>query len=147
MTYRPGGVITIAIFSILIAALALVGAIVIWAILIPLEYQTWIGLITTDSYLVSLGQPPIIFYSDPSYLISTYTIYGVVALIFAGIYLVTGAGLLTMKKWGYYLGLIMGILSIIGGVIGLLFIIGIIPLIFGIVVVVYLAGDVKHEFE
>ena len=55
--------------------------------------------------------------------------------------------MLYIKKWGYYLALIIGALNIVGGVLSLLSLVGVINLVFGIIIVVYLLGDVKYEFE
>ncbi|MFB0559910.1 MAG: hypothetical protein ACETWM_01575 [Candidatus Lokiarchaeia archaeon] len=83
--------------------------------------------------------------------------------------LITGIGLLSMKKWGYNLALITGTLGTLGGIlivtiefpnisdgifelavqsIPLIDIVGISNLILGVAIIIYLLlTDVKHEFE
>jgi hypothetical protein len=84
-----------------------------------------------------------------SALPTAYTGVGA-AVIIAALFFITDVGLLRMKSWGRILALILGILSIIGGAIGLIAIgsyLGIIPLIFGIIAVAYLFSGVKNDFE
>lgn len=57
-----------------------------------------------------------------------------VALIVAAVWLIAAFGLFFMKKWGYYLAIILGILSFFT--------------LISLVIVIYLvASDVKYEFE
>ena len=157
--YRPGGVIALAIFFIIIAALGILGAVVIWAIWIPAEYQDFYWWIFGNIWLMSLGYPPIIvvgFASPMSEILQTIgflNIFGVIVVIFSGLYITSGIGLLSMKNWGRILAIILGIISIITGIFLFLiiflfgFLIGILFLALGIATVVYLAGDVKYEFQ
>jgi hypothetical protein len=153
--YRPNGVLAIAIILIIFAVLGLIGAITFELIFVAAEYQN-ASLIAMVNFMLSLyfGVPlmhALIVNSITLYFAQSNIIYmhvgAVVVIIFSVVYIITAIGLLGMKNWGRYLALIIGILSIIEGVIGLLVLIGIIPLIFGIIVVVYLNGDVKYEFE
>lgn len=157
--YRPGGVIALAIFFIIIAALGILGAIVIWAIWIPAEYQDFYWWVFGNIWLMSLGYPPIIvvgFASPMSEIlrnIDYLNIFGVIVVIFSGLYITSGIGLLSMKNWARILAIILGILSIITGIFLFIiiaifgFLIGILFLALGLATVVYLAGDVKYEFQ
>jgi uncharacterized membrane protein (DUF2068 family) len=155
MSYRPGGVVAIAVFFIIFAVVGFAAVIFLEFVMVASMAQAasistignlilgiYIGLPPSSAVLFALTQSA---WSAPSY--GLYHIAAAILIIGSVIYLLSAVGLLMMKKWGYYLALIIGIFTIIGGIIGLLAIIGIIPLIFGIIVVVYLAGDVKHEFE
>jgi uncharacterized membrane protein (DUF2068 family) len=156
MSYRPGGVIAIAIFFIIFGALGVIAAI---GYLISIEMNitsstyTSLGILlylsstsgyTTHPFLLGTAlNAPLSWQS----VLNTAYITIPVGVVFAALFVITAVGLLRMKNWGRILALIFGILMIIGGAIGLLVIVGIIPLVFGIVVVAYLMGSVKDEFE
>lgn len=152
--YRPRGVIALAITFIVLAILEIIGGILYETSVIATEYQL-ADFTLYSAFMIYLQSPtppgwwlgPLLSVFDYLSLINILHIVVAIILIFSVLLFVSGIGLLYMKKWGYNIALIIGILSIIGGIFGLLVLIGIIPLIFGIIVVVYLMGDVKYEFE
>jgi len=167
--YRPAGVIALAIILMNIAFLSILGGILIFTSVLPplFEHQASLtySLATFFIFPISVlfyGLGPLVvaatvggLYETPS-LIFVYSLVAWIILIFGVLSILTSIGLICMKSWGRYLGLVLGISAIIMSVafFGVMFLgllIGIpftlIFLIFGIITVVYLAGDVKHEFQ
>ncbi len=148
--YRPSGVTAIAIYFMIIAGLG-----IIVGILGETYYITNYINSTYSDLIFGMSLPYVPSFSSESGIYFIYfavinaindlssVIYlhlvVVVILFGSGLHLIGSAGLLRMKKWGYYLAIIIGILNIFT-----LFIIGI---IIGILILVYLLRDVKYEFE
>ena len=156
--YRPGGITALAIIFLILAILGILGAIAIEVFIVANYYYTMnLNLVLTLDLLRNPSIPHhfAMYYlytslmsmmSDLSYVNMLHV--GTIAILASSVlYIAAGFGLLYMKKWGYYLALIIGILNIVGGVVSLLSLVGIINLVFGIIIVVYLLGDVKYEFE
>ncbi|MFB0563536.1 MAG: hypothetical protein ACETWM_20235 [Candidatus Lokiarchaeia archaeon] len=149
-SYRPGGVTAIAILFMIIAGLGIIAG-----ILGEIYYVTdYTNSIYSDlSFGISLLYIPSFSSESGIYFVylvvinaindlsSVIYLHLVVLgiLIVSGLHLFASVGLLRMKKWGYYLALIIGILYI--------FSLGIIGIIMGILILVYLLRDVKYEFE
>jgi hypothetical protein len=161
MSYRPGGVLALAILFIIFGVLGVVGAIgylivatsaMSGAIAVTLAL-VYLAQMSAQSSGIPLQPSGFSFFltfgpmSTAQYNLSASYFALVLGVIFAALFILTAVGLLRMKNWGRILALIFGILCIIGGAIGLLAIVGIIPLAFGIIVVAYLMGSVKDEFE
>jgi hypothetical protein len=153
--YRPGGITVIAVFYIIFAVLGVFAIIVIEGVLVPMYQST-----VSQNYVLDLLMfavypfPPIPIEFLLSFILVSYfsamsslsfLVYfhvGVLVILTASVlYFISSVGLLIMKKWGYYLALILAILNIVCGIFTL------VNLIIGIVLTVYLAGDVKYEFE
>lgn len=150
--YRPRGITALAIILIMLAVLGFITGIVIGIEILKSYHNSMyinilFALLAFHTPSMLLG-PSFLYYLSFAY-INQSNINGLwfrfsAVLIYSGIYLISSVGLLYMKKWGYYLTLIIGILNITGGLFTLL--LGIIPLIFGIAIVLYLLSDIKYEF-
>lgn len=86
-------------------------------------------------------------------LVNLYSLALWVVPIFGVMSVPASIGLFFMKIWGRYLGIILGIVSIILAVTLFLFgpyrfslLLTMIFLVFGVVLIVYLFGDLKYEF-
>lgn len=150
--YRPGGVITITIFFIIIAALEIIGG-VIYVFLALSVNSRILSIIFAGIIYGMLGYSPLtLIFSIIEELSYTngYFLVGLVLLISSGLYLFSSIGLILMKRWGRYLALIVGILTVVDGVFAFLYIspiIGFLFVIFGLIVLFYLVTDVKYSFE
>ncbi len=149
--YRPRGVIALAIIFIILAACGIITA--VWIeILFVVDYNSlYRDLFFMLNLIYSPSIPPplaIAFILLGNLANSTFDILFrasslqwlvVSLLLFFGIFIIDGIGLLKMKKWGYYLALVLGILFIITFTI---------LIILGIAILVYLlVSDVKYEFK
>jgi hypothetical protein len=157
MTYRPRGVIALALIFLIIAA----AGIIIGIHLLVVEVPGFQNQIQNDLFFALIGtiSPTLLGPSSTAIILlflldvpaslssmSSYFYSAVLALIFSGMYFFSGVGLLYMKKWAYYLALFIGVCDIIGGIFLLIFIVGILFIAVGIVILVYLLLDVKDEF-
>ncbi|WXG42262.1 MAG: hypothetical protein WED07_16100 [Candidatus Freyarchaeum deiterrae] len=168
---RPMGITALAIIFLILATLGIIAGILVAAVVVP----TFQNTLQNDflSIFFSFGITPMYIYAQSAFLldilgatqllssIGAYQFIAVGALIGSVLHILDGVGLLYMKKWAYYLALILGISGIIAGVIGIISIQGIMALIagviivmylifaliFGIIIVVYLMVKIKHEFE
>lgn len=69
--------------------------------------------------------------------------------------LVTSAGLFYMRRWGYKLSILIGVLNMVCGLLLMIFLFltvlgsfgGVFLILFGIMILWYFLGDVKYEFE
>ncbi|MGQ9722332.1 MAG: hypothetical protein ACUVXA_13530 [Candidatus Jordarchaeum sp.] len=145
--YRPLGVTVIAIFFIITAVLGLTAGVMFEiyyvANYINSIYTNLFFSLNLVYYIPEYG----IYYlfmglsvaiNDMSSVIY-YHLAVVAVLVGAFVHLIASSGLLYMKKWGYYLTIIIRILNIIA--------LGIVGIVLGIIILVYLLGDVKYEFE
>lgn len=127
------------------------------------EIFSWISMF---QFLQSLGMSPLVLIAQYTYLGNPIgrilfeinilnIIYGVFVII-PTVYAISGIGLLSIKKWGRYLALITGVVSITIGLFSLLLLlmnysfrlyIGLILLLIGIIVIPVLMGDIKYAFE
>lgn len=160
MSYRPSGVVAIAIFFIIFSVLSLIGVVFFETVTIAGEYRSaYLSLFVSLAFFqVSPSPPglwigPLISVFNYLSLINIYHVVAAITFVFSLCYLFAGVGLLQMKHWGYYMALIMALTNIILSAFavlvrefGLGLFLGVILLIFGIVVFVYLLGDVKYEF-
>ena len=173
---RPTGVTILGIFFMVFVVLGVIAGIAIilyssaWQSTAYYEFYNWYILLTEFSLPSPLNEYVFMrLFELPNtlYLSGLMFYSGVEILGFSGICLIASIGLLSMKKWGRYLALIVGIVGIILGI--LMLISGILttpglatpytqvilyalllamPLcIFGIATVWYLMGDVKKEFQ
>ncbi|MBS7249398.1 MAG: DUF2127 domain-containing protein [Candidatus Freyarchaeota archaeon] len=147
MSYRPGGVIALAILFFIFGALGIIGGIAIELTVIAQSYTTLHNMILWDAILRRVDFFTLILAASQLSYISMSHFFVVCIVIFSGLYLLAGVGLFMMKNWGRMLALILGILNIVGGIFEMFSLVGIIPLVFGIIVLVYLMGDVKYDFE
>lgn len=92
---------------------------------------------------------------DILFLIDSFNFSAWGVLLFSVVSLPASICLLSMKKWGRYLSLVIGILLLVialplvmHGIFweSFTFIFGLIPLLFGIGTIVYLTGDAKYDF-
>lgn len=152
--YRPKGIIIMSVIFMIIAALGIILAIDYETTAIPQYYQMIellycmillnLGSYNVYSILTIYG----LYIYQLSSNIPLWQIEAVIALIFFETGIAISIGLLRMKRWGYYLAWIFGILGIFVGAIGLIIIVGIFLLIFAIATVMYLsASDAKYYFE
>ncbi|WXG42267.1 MAG: hypothetical protein WED07_16125 [Candidatus Freyarchaeum deiterrae] len=158
MTNRPRSVVALALIFLIIALAGIIIGIYLLFFAVP-GFQNQIQndllfAITTTISPTLLGpftaQITLLFLLDvPSSLstMSTYFYSALLALIASVMYFFSGVGLLYMKKWAYYLGLLIGVSDIIGGIVLLVIIVGILFIPVGIIILVYLWRDVKDEFE
>nr|MDO8080501.1 hypothetical protein [Candidatus Freyarchaeota archaeon] len=151
--YRPSGVTALAIIFIILAVAGIIAGIALEAIFVPM-YQNMIisneindfvsFFILYNTYPFPIEMSFLLLASMFTSMISLMTTmlplinilhWAVVAALISSVaYFIASFGLLSMKKWGYYLALILGILSL--------------PSVIGIVIVVYLlVSDIKYEFE
>ncbi|MEX2751367.1 MAG: hypothetical protein Q6366_005720 [Candidatus Freyarchaeota archaeon] len=147
MSYRPGGVIALAILFFIFGILGIIGGIAIELTVIAQSYTSLYTMILWDVILRRVDFFTLIFASNQLSYINMYHFYVACIVIFSGLYFLAGVGLFMMKNWGRMLALILGILNIVGGVFAMFLLVGIILLVFGIIVLVYLMGDVKYDFE
>ncbi|WXG42263.1 MAG: DUF2127 domain-containing protein [Candidatus Freyarchaeum deiterrae] len=131
MAFRPRDITGIAISLIIFAALGVIGAIFIEAVLIP-PYQTsnytrlltiLIGWYYSGAFL---SQGELILISFQSIFMSNgMTIAGYLQFVHVGVLIVlaivplliiSAVGLFRMKRWGRYLGLVVGLIFIIGSI-------------------------------
>jgi hypothetical protein len=163
MTYRPAGVVVLAIFFLIFAVLGIILILFLEADLVATTVQTssfnaLLSIIVNLQYGVPLGDALLfatIYVSSAESGLVYYHTGAVIATIFVAVYLSTAIGLLMMKKWGYYLALTIGIITLISGILGLglgiYIIIALLPdvlvIVFGIYIVAYLMGDVQYEFN
>jgi hypothetical protein len=178
MAFRPGGVTALAVIFIIFAALGVVGAIFIETVFIP-------QLQTSNNFNIVSSLTAIYYFTanlpwDQAQLIVTsivfqyfflsngMTITGYIQLLQIGaligiaivpLLIIASIGLLRMKQWGRYLGMIVGILSIIGSIASIIIAVtlggiavilvdfGIYTVPIGIIIVVYLYSVVKEDFE
>jgi len=162
MTYRPGGVTALIILFTIFGVVALIFAIAIEVVLVPPNISTaFLNWLFPSMLSVFFGFPleNVLILAATAATIATiisqqsmgiYHILTVGVIVIAALWFLAAFGLFKMKKWGYYLTLILGILEIVGGTIDLLLleIAGLAAVIFGIIIVVYLLrGNVKYEFE
>lgn len=117
---RPGGLIALSIFLFIFAGVGIISGIMFKIAWVPEKwYQIYI-VIAMYSHWEIWGLP---FTSiDLSYISATWdlvhiinyvNIMLVIFAIFSPVYIITGVGLLSMKKWGRYLALIVGGASMI----------------------------------
>jgi hypothetical protein len=160
--YRPGGVIVLAIIFIIMQTLGIIIVILIINTIRPQEYFL-LSLQAWNWYIISPLLPPGANEISASYempLFDTLSridylnmeVWG--TLIFLGLSLPVSISLLSMKKWGRYLALIIGIPLIILGILLLILglsvspsIMGITSFALGVATVVYLLTEVKYEFK
>ncbi len=155
--HRPSGVTILAILLMIAAALILiVGTILVNAALQPAYSDLALSNAVGYASYVFLGGPTgnAFTIANISGILSEkqnsiYFFYGLFVsfIIYAGLSVPAVIGLLYMKNWGRILALLVGIFSIIVGVITMFWLVGLILLLFGIFMLVYLAGNVKYEFE
>ncbi|MGQ9723084.1 MAG: hypothetical protein ACUVXA_17410 [Candidatus Jordarchaeum sp.] len=153
--YRPVGVIIFSAIFIILAFLELVFGVLMGVGLYYSYYMTvWGNVVLSIVYMPS---PPIpmefgtyfmlwfIFHAFWNRTLFILLRLGAFALLIGAVlHTTSGIGLLFMRKWGYYLALITGILDVVGGFTTLF---ALPLLIFGIGVIVYLLTDVKYYFE
>nr|MDO8082800.1 hypothetical protein [Candidatus Freyarchaeota archaeon] len=174
--HRPVGIIALAIILMIVAMLGIIGGIT----LLPglaleesvLQLQQSLFNIWTYSYYYETGYFPMEFvgigmvYAERERFLFFLTSVAWIGFIFGGVSLPTSIGLLSMKKWGRYLAIITGVLTIIVGIFIILVTLEIFPELRiandieeqispillllglgvsmgGIVVVAYLLGEVK----
>lgn len=148
--YRPSGVTVIAIVFVIIAAIGIIsGGLLVFYIPMS-QNMTIYSAIYNYFYLqsnISLFPPEYaIILLNAAYMnliismMNAQSLANMVYWVVAAVVIssaaceITAFGLLSMKKWGYYLAIILGILSI--------------PSIIGLVIVIYLlVSDVKDDFE
>lgn len=153
---RPRGIIASAIILVIISALGIIGGIILVTTTLAMENT---GLALSQGLLIWYTGQGYFDIVGVSYAMSASSasehkavislLYGALAfvLIFSLLCLPASYGLFYMRKWGRYLAIIVGGLSIIAGLITLYYIVGLITLILGIVLLAYLSGDVKYEFQ
>jgi hypothetical protein len=150
---RPRGIIASAIILVIISALGIIGGIILVTTTLAMENT---GLALSQGLLIWYTGQGYFDIGGVSYAMSASEhkdvislLYGALAfvLIFSLLCLPASYGLFYMRKWGRYLAIIVGGLSIIAGIITLYYIVGLITLILGIVLLAYLSGDVKYEFQ
>ncbi|MEM3564101.1 MAG: hypothetical protein QXR19_12775 [Candidatus Jordarchaeaceae archaeon] len=156
MSYRPRGVIVLAILFFVFCALGIV-----WGIYLELTataenntsimslyilHDTIIELIRVDSNMLFLV---IALISSVSSMINDFYSFAALSMIISNLYFLAGVGLFMMRRWGRKLAVILGILNIVGGIflLALFIVFGVVPLVFGTIVLVYLTGEVKYDFE
>lgn len=152
--YRPGSVTALVIIFIILGIVGIISVIVTEAI-INSTYQTMVftEVIGSLAAFYASSNIPYLYPVDMklfsfafmlastiSFATNMQTLSIVMYLVIAfGITIsvlcfIASCGLFFMKKWGYYLALIIGILSL--------------PSVIGILLVIYLlVSDVKYEFE
>ncbi|MEM2959757.1 MAG: hypothetical protein QXS27_05005 [Candidatus Jordarchaeaceae archaeon] len=149
-SYRPTGITALAIIFIIFGFTDIV-----IGVTVEIMAFSWFNNRILESfwtYIFSLTSPPefwpihpfIIFltgYFDTLSIMNLAHLAAIILFISSVPQFVASMGLLLMKRWGYYLALIIGILNIVVGVVTL------INLVIGIILVCYLMGDVKYEFE
>lgn len=147
MSYRPGGVIALAIFFFIFGVLGIIGGIAYEFTVIAQLYSKLNSMMLLHAALRRVDFF-IIYYaiSELSY-INVNHFYVVCIVVFSGLYFLAGVGLFMMKNWGRMLALMLGILDIVGGIFTIIELVGIISIVFGIIVLIYLMGDVKYDFE
>ncbi|MBS7249251.1 MAG: hypothetical protein KIH08_01465 [Candidatus Freyarchaeota archaeon] len=153
--YRPLGVIIFSAIFIVVAFLELVVGVLTGMGLDYSYYMTVLG----NVFLSMLYMPsPSVPMSFETYFMLLFMLHAfwnqtlftilrlaVILLLIGGVLnAASGVGLLSMKKWGYYLALITGILNVGEGFTAMF---AFPLLIFGIGVIVYLWTDVKYYFE
>lgn len=150
---RPRGIIASAIILVIISALGIIGGIILVTTTLAMENT---GLALSQGLLIWYTGQGYFDFGGVSYAMRASEhkavislLYGALAfvLIFSLLCLAASYGLFYMRKWGRYLAIIVGGLSIIAGLITLYYIVGLITLILGIVLLAYLSGDVKYEFQ
>ncbi len=147
MSYRPVGVIALAILFFVFGALGIIGGIAIELTVIAQSYTSLNTMILFDVILRRVNFFTLFYAVNQLSYINMYHFYVVCIVIFSALYFLAGVGLFMMKNWGRMLALFLGILNIVGGIFAMLSLVGIIPLVFGIIVLIYLMGDVKYDFE
>ncbi|MBS7249397.1 MAG: hypothetical protein KIH08_02220 [Candidatus Freyarchaeota archaeon] len=163
MAYRPEGVVSLAIAYIVMQVLGIMIAFLIVRVVLPPQYFL-VSLQFGNEYLMRLifsnngniiGTSVAMQLSEELFLIESFNFSAWGVLIFSVVSLPASICLLSMKKWGRYLSLVIGILLIvialplvIHGIIleSFTFMFGLIPLLFGIGTIVYLTGDAKYDF-
>ncbi|MFB0563767.1 MAG: DUF2127 domain-containing protein [Candidatus Lokiarchaeia archaeon] len=154
--YRPLGITILAIILIIAAALIIIVGTILVNSVLPSQYAEIALSQGITMYLIKadLFAPYILTVvgSEQNDINLWYGVFGCF-IVYSGLYITSGIGLLYMKNWGRILAMIIGVISIITGIFlfltmslfGLL--IGILFLALGLATVVYLAGDVKYEFQ
>lgn len=153
--YRPLGIILITLMLVIFGVIGFTLGIINLAksdVTYMYYYSSWVYVV----YLV-LSAPDLLIEQAAAFLIEftpliERAIAGLsafwVGIFLFFVYLPASYGLIFMKKWGWYIGLIAGIVSIIIGIYLLaLASISYIIFVFGIVILVYLLGSVKYAFE
>lgn len=147
MSYRPGGVIALAILFFVFGALGIILGIAIELTVIAQSYTSLNTMILFDVILRRVDFFTLFYAVNQLSYINVCHFCVVCIVIFSALYFLAGVGLFMMKNWGRMLALFLGILNIVGGIFAMLSLVGIIPLVFGIIVLIYLMGDVKYDFE
>lgn len=174
--FRPTGVTILGIFFMVFVVLGVIAGIAIilyssaWQSTAYYEFYNWYILLTEFSLPSPLNEyvfMRLVELPNTLYLSGLMFYSGVEILGFSGICLIASIGLLSMKKWGRYLALIVGIIGVILGVLVLIFglsaspgwatpltqiilytmLLGVPLLIIGIATVWYLTTDIKKEFQ
>ncbi|MEM2135519.1 MAG: hypothetical protein QXS27_05790 [Candidatus Jordarchaeaceae archaeon] len=163
MAYRPEGVISLAIAYIVMQVLGIMIAFLIMRVVLPPQYFL-VSLMFGNEDLMRLifsnygniiGASYAMQLFDTLFLIESFNFSAWGVLIFSVVSLPASICLLSMKKWGRYISLVIGILLLVialplvmHGIIleSFTFIFGLIPLLFGIGTIVYLTGDAKYDF-
>lgn len=153
--YRPLGVIIFSAIFMVVAFLELVVGVLIG---MGIDYSYYVTVLG-NAFLSMLYVPsPPVPMSFETYFMLLFTLHAfwnqtlftilrlvVILLLIGGVLnAASGVGLLSMKKWGYYLALITGVLNVCGGFTAMF---AFPLLIFGIGVIIYLWSDVKYYFE
>ena len=155
--YRPTGIAALATLLIIFAAAGITGmiAIIQWEqsmfnqSLLSLLLQTSFAVGTPEQLAFGFTATSLFWNINYQGMMGTLNIAFIGILVLSTLFVTTSIGLLLMKKWGYYLGLTVGIITIIAGIIAVIPTIGfsLIILIFGILIIRYLRGEVKYEFQ
>jgi hypothetical protein len=158
MTERPRGVLALALIFIIIAVAGIILEVYLLVYLVPAfqnqaqndslfaligtAYPALLGPFSTQIILLILLDVPASLSS-----MNTYFYSALLGLIYSGVLILSGVGFIFMKKWAYYLGLLIGVADLIGGILLLIFYIGILFIAAGIIILVYLMYDVRYAFE
>lgn len=159
--YRPRGVTAITILLIIFAALELIVGILAkpfyeGSITGPLYFASLLNQIQlpANSFLqqyITLTIYGNLFAAINALSMSNYFDLLIVAIMtFAGLHLFACVGLFYMRKWGYTLALIIGVINIVivlSAVILPILVILIFNLFLGIAIIAYLLGKAKYEFQ
>ncbi len=164
MTYRPGRVVALSIILIIFAFLGVIGAVAVELIassmvqsaitnyvlgiinFYTLSYYYPIPPEEMQYYMSTLLSYAMLNFANTSFLVGYLHIITLVLLVGVVLYVAAAIGLLMMKNWGRYLGLLVATFNIIAGVFLLIVVVGLLYIVFGIVMLAYLMGDVKYEF-
>ncbi|MEM2145094.1 MAG: hypothetical protein QW279_07020 [Candidatus Jordarchaeaceae archaeon] len=152
--YRPTGVTALAIIFLILGVASIISVIAVEVMLTSAyqnmvisnifnnlltfytvnEYPSWFDVDISLFLLTSVLTNAISFATSMQSLTNIMYFAIALGLVSSVLCFTASYGLFSMKKWGYYLALVIGILSL--------------PSIIGIILVIYLlVSDIKYEFE